>query len=136
MSDVLITADHVSRDLIRYTFEAAFMDFELDSEGDVCVKDGCNVHVLLDKERNRIALICQFTFKSSSSEMQRLEAVNKINMGYLFVSASARPQDTLRFEYDIFLDGGMSKKGLVLAVKRFASIPFAAVKDYAHDIVE
>jgi hypothetical protein len=120
--------------MIRSVFDSAFMEIVLDSDGDVIVKDTCNVFVLPSKEKKKISLLAHFGFEPSSSRTERLEAVNKINVEYLFVRASVH-EETLRFNYDICLDGGIPKKALVLTLKRFASIPHAAVEDHAMRIV-
>ena len=135
MSDDLITAENVSRELIRSIFDSAFMDPQTDSEGDIFVKEGWRVYVIPSKEKKRIRLLAQFGFKSSSTLAQQLEAVNKINCEYLIIRASAW-KSALRFDHDIPLDGGLSKKALVLIVKRFGSIPHAAVQEHAGDIVD
>lgn len=42
--------------------------------------------------------------------MQRLECVNKINAEYIMVRASSPNNDTLKIDYDIYIQGGISKK--------------------------
>ncbi len=60
---------------------------------------------------------------------------NKINEEYILVCASAE-KDLLFFRYDIMVAGGITKKALVLLVKRFASIPQSAVAEHGQGIVK
>jgi len=135
MQEELITVDNVTKDMLKSLFDAAFMETTFDKDGDLVVKEKCKCMVLIDKEKRRVMLMTLFGFKSSAKENDKLVCVNEINRNYIIVRASAN-DGTLRFSYDISLDGGVSKKALVLLVKRFCSIPHAAVMDYGKEIVD
>jgi Putative bacterial sensory transduction regulator len=134
MSDDLITATSVTKDLLRSVFDAAFMDYRTDSDGDLVVSERCNVFVFPDAEKKRIRLMTLFSFTPIATMSEKLEATNKINREYLFVRATVA-NDRLMFDYDISIDHGVTKKALVLMIKRFAQIPHAAVHEHATDIV-
>jgi hypothetical protein len=134
MSDDLITAESVTKELLCELFDAAYMDVKVDDDGAIIVQERCSVYVFPDSAKKRIRLLTQFGFVPTATPLQKLEAANKINVEYLFIRASVI-KDSLRFDYDISLDHGISKKGLVLILKRFAQIPHAAVQDHALDIV-
>ncbi len=113
------------------------METSYDKDGDIKVKDRVSCFVLLPSEKkDKIKLLVQFGFKPGSSELHRLQAVNRINSDYIIVKATVRDNDTLQMEWDILLDGGITKKAFVLAIKRFCSIPHDAVADCADDVVE
>lgn len=135
MADDMITAENLSRELLKSVFDAAFMDVAFDSDGDIIVKDGCKCYVLPDKDKRRILLLTQFGFKPSADESEKLMCANKINAEYIMVRAYATDK-SLRFTYDIILDGGITRKAFVFAVKRFCTIPHAAVQDHGMNIVE
>lgn len=137
MAEEMITPDNLSINLLKSTFEAAYMDVSQDSDDGLKIEEACGVFIRPDLEsKNRISLYAVFGFKDRSKKIQRLECVNRINEDYIMVCAFATDNGLLFFKYDIMLDGGLTKKALVLAVKRFASIPHAAVQDYGGDIVE
>lgn len=136
MADELITPDNLSKELLKSVLDTAFMDTSYDGDGDLVVKEGPRCFVFPDKERkNRVNLMVAFGFEPETSELQRLQAVNKINREYLIVRAFVTSRDTLHFTWDIPIDGGITKKAFVLAVKRFCSIPHLAVADCAKDVV-
>jgi hypothetical protein len=136
MTTERITTENVSRELIKSTFDAAFMETSLDNDGDVIVKDACICLVIPDKEKRRIWLLTQFSFKPSASDAEKLTCANMINKDYIIVRACAVDK-ILRFSYDIVLDGdGITPKSLVFLVKRFCSIPRQAIQDYGINIVE
>lgn len=136
MAEDLITPQNLSSELLKAAFESAYMDARVDEDGDLRVKDICNVIVRPDLERrNQIRLLSLFRFKDDSTRTQRLECVNNINSEFIMVCASVTDNGLLVFRHDLMIDGGLTTKALVLGVKRFASIPHSAVADFGADIV-
>jgi hypothetical protein len=136
MSNELITTDNLSRELLKSVFDAAFMATSTDSDGDIIVQEQCRCIVMPDKEKRRIWLLTQYGFKSTATEIEKMICANKINKDYIIVRAAVIDK-TLRFTYDIVLDGdGVAPKSLVLLVKRFCTIAPQAAGDYGKDILE
>ncbi len=138
MPENLITADNVTKELLKSIFESAMMDVSIDSYGDIMVKEDCKCFVLPDKEKRRITLLTFFVFKPKVKDTEKLLCVNQINRDYIMARAVVTGKDNniLQFTYDIMLDGEISYKYLVLLVKRFCAIPHPAVADYGQNIVE
>ena len=135
MADDLITPENAAKEKLKDVFDAAFMETAFDNEGDLTVKEDVNCYVLPSEKKDRIALLTMFGFKESASELERLKCVNNINSRYIMVRAISGENDILRFEYDIMISGGITRKALVLMVKRFCAIPRSAVNDFGADIV-
>jgi len=137
MTDELITPENLSKELLKSTLDAALMDTSYDTDGDILVKDIITAWVLPNAERkDRIKLLSIFGFQPGVSQLQRLECVNKINSEYIIVKAHVGQKDTLRFDYDIMVAGGITKKAFVLAVKRFCSIPRAAAAEHGAGLIK
>ena len=136
MTDELITPENLSKELLKSILDAAFFDTFLSEEGDIQVKDSIHCWVLPNPEhKDRIRLLAIFGFAPGASQLQRLECVNKINNEYIIVKAVVGQKDTLRFEYDIMVAGGITKKAFVLAVKRFCSIPRSALAEHGAGVI-
>ncbi len=137
MADDLITPDNLSKELIKSILDAAFMDYSVDNEGDLRVKERVNCWLLPKNEqpRDRINLLCVFGFRREATQLQRLEVVNRINNGFAIIKASVGENDTLRFSYDFMIGGGITRKAFVLGIKRFCSIPHDAVAEYGAGVV-
>jgi hypothetical protein len=136
MSNDLITPETLSKELLRSIFDAAFMETSWDSDGDLRVKDQISCFVIPSEKKDRIRLISFFGFKKGTAQVQRLECINNINKSYIMVRAIVGGNDSLQFDYDIYVQGGITAKNIVMATKRFLSIPHDAVADYGKDIVE
>ena len=136
MQDDLITSENLTPELLKAMFDAAFMEAKLDDDGEVIVHDEVRVRVKVNMDRkDRIRFLTAFGFKSGSQPLARLQCVNQINAEYIMVCASAE-EDLLFFRYDLMVAGGVTKKAVVMAVKRFASIPREAVLHHGKEIVE
>jgi hypothetical protein len=136
MPEDLITPENLSKELLYSIFDAAYMDVSYDSDGDLMIQDDVRCFVIPnEKTKDRIRLFTLFGFNPESSELDRLESVNRINNTYIMVRATSSNNDTLFFDYDICVKGGITRKNLVLTVKRFCSIPRDAVSEYCKGIV-
>lgn len=132
--DELLFTETLDRDVIGSILTGAYMTYELDSDGDILIKDQCKVFVLRDPDKHKLILMTQYGFKPGTSEMAMLECANKINRDYIIVKAAV-VQDSLRFTYDVLLDGGLPARALPAIIKRFASIPPTACLDYGAGII-
>ena len=131
-----ITSDNLSAELLKSVFDAAFMEATLDEDGEIVVKDAVSVRVRVNMEqKDRIRFTTVFGFKDDSSPLARLECVNRINIEYILICASVQ-EDLLLIRYDLWVQGGIEKKALVMALKRFATIPYGAVADHGQGVVE
>lgn len=112
MSDELVTPENLSKELLHSIFSAAFMETSWDSEGDLRVKDQISCFVIPSPKKDRIRLLAMLGFKKTSSEMQRLECVNKINNEHILVRATSSKNDTLVFDHDISVVGVPARRTL------------------------
>jgi hypothetical protein len=137
MAEELITPENLSKEMLKSILDASFMETSLDDDGDIIVKEGLRCWVLPEQERkDRVQLLTFFRFKQEISELQRLQAVNRINTEYVIIKAAHGKNNALRFTYDISVAGGITKKAFVLVLKRFCGIPRAAINELAGDLVE
>ncbi|MBU1235304.1 MAG: YbjN domain-containing protein [Gammaproteobacteria bacterium] len=136
MSNDLITPENLTKELLASVYDAAFLETSWDNEGDLRVKEKIACFVLPSERKDRIQLLSIFGFVPSATEAQRLQCVNNINRDYILLTATTGRNDTLQFKYELFVEGGITKKNLVLATRRFLSIPQSAIQDHGADIVQ
>lgn len=137
MTEELITPENLTKERLKAVLDAAFMETSYDNDGDLRVHDRIKCLVLPNLERkDRIQLVALFGFKPQSTELERLQAVNRINTEYIIVRAVARGNDILCFTWDLPVAGGLTPRAFVLAVKRFCAIPQPAIAECADEVVE
>ena len=131
----VLTADNVSVERLQGIFEAAYLDYEILANEELRVQEKIRIRVRFSQERRAITLYAGYGFKAETTREQRIEAANRINAEYLIVRCSVVEQ-SLWFEYDFMLDGGLAPKALVLGLRRFAGIPPSAVDKHAAELIE
>ena len=121
-TEEVVHPQNISKDMLQSLFESAYMDTSRDSDGDLRVKDGYSFYVFPHKEGNRILLIAGFGAKPESSIADRLSFVNKVNDDLVVIRAYMRDNSNFAFDYSIPVEGGITKRAIVLATKFFAAV--------------
>jgi hypothetical protein len=134
----LITPENVSKDMLKAALSAASIEVTYDKDGDLRAKDKITCFVMLSSNKDRITLFAQFGVKGGARPDQALALVNEINKNFVIVRAYYREENqSLRFQYDICLEGGITSNTFVSAFKRFCTIPMLTIlKSDTHNIVE
>lgn len=136
MSDQLIKADNVTREMIEGYLRSAFIEYGIDGDGDIVVQDGIKCSVTVSTKQSKIGLLALFGLKPSVDRARLLEKVNLANSEYIFVRACVtRETRSLVFQYDISLHGGILPQHLILTLKRFCSIPLPVVREHLSEFV-
>lgn len=131
----LITPENVSISMLYDLFERAFIDVSFDQDGDLMVSEDVKCFVFINESGcDRIRLLTLFGLDPKASRSDCLECVNRINSEYVLVRAYLGPE-TLAFDHEILIKGGITQKNFILTVKRFCTIPRQAVREYGQDIV-
>ncbi len=137
MFDDLVTPEILNRDFLHALYDGAYMECVQDSDGDSVITDsGLKCIATLPRSQDSIHLAVLFPLKESVSLQEKLECVNRINDRYIITRAAVtKDSDLLLCDYYIFLNGGVSRKAIVLGTKKFMEVTRQAVEEYAKDIV-
>ena len=119
--DQLVTPDNLSRELLAEVFEAAYLDVSYDSDGDLVVRDGFRIFVLPAKHKRWIKLWALFRSKEGAGHLAKLQFANRVNDELVIVRAAVNGSGGFSFEHYIHVDGGISRKNIVMATKMFMS---------------
>ena len=130
MADVLSPREAKDPSALQNLFEEAYMDTTVDSDGDLRVEeDGLGCYVLPINDGNRIKLLTVWQARSGSTPSKRLEFANRVNDGIITVRVSIG-DDLIFFDYYIPVEGGITKKAIILATKHFLTVQKLAVLEY------
>lgn len=104
--------EQLSNDVLKSIFDAAFLEAEIDEDGDLFVKDTCKVWVHGMPDRDCFEFKCFIGIGDGFSRQQVLEACNRFNGAYLGLKVSAVPDnDGLGFAYQVLMKGGGKIEG-------------------------
>ncbi|MYE58402.1 MAG: hypothetical protein F4X35_02280 [Alphaproteobacteria bacterium] len=137
MYDDLVTPGILNRDFLHTLYDAAYMDCEQDGDGDsVITESGLKCIATLPSHQDAIHLAILFPLKDDVSLKKKLECVNRINDRYIITRAAVTKDASLLLcDYYIFLNGGVSRKAIVLGTKKFIEVTRQAAEEYASDII-
>ncbi len=137
MYDDLVTPQILNRDFLHTLYDAAYMDCEQDGDGDsVITESGLKCIATLPSQQDAIHLAVLFPLKDNVPLRKKLECVNLINDRYIITRAAVTKDASLLLcDYYIFLNGGVSRKAIVLGTKKFIEVTRQAAEEYAADII-
>ena len=134
----LVTPEVLDRDLLWTIYDAAYMDCEKDSDGDTVISErGLKYVATIHESQHAIYLFLAFGLKDGVPFAEQLEYVNYINDKYIVTRASInKDREALVFDYYIWLNGGISRKAIVLATKKFIEVTGQALLEYIQKVEE
>lgn len=136
MTADLITPDNVSTELLRSIFDSALFSTELDSDGDLHVRDGgIGAFVIPAKNNRHIHVASLFGAKDSSQMAQRYVFANRVNDQVIVVRTAVTNSGNFCFDHYIIIEGGVTPKNIVLATRGFLRIVENAIRQHDTDDV-
>lgn len=99
--------DQLSNEVLKSIFDAAFLEAQIDEDGDLFVKDTYKVWVHGMPEKDCFEFKCYIGIGEGHSRQQLLECCNNFNCSYLGLKVWTVPDnDGLGFAYQVLMKGG------------------------------
>jgi hypothetical protein len=130
MADEPVTPENVSLELLRALFDAAMYDVAAEGENELRVRSGYTLWVTLSQSKRNIRFTGVFGFRETAEPAARLALANDINDTLVLVRAAVSGDQRTRLWLDqyVWLEGGVSRKNIVLSFRQFAALVEAALK--------
>jgi hypothetical protein len=135
MSDELLLPQDVNSAALKQLFDDAYMETSIDTDGDVRIKDRYSCFLHPDSDGRLIALYAIFGTQPEAQLPAKLEFVNRVNDKVKLVRASVTGDGRYLLDYYIPVDGGITKKAVVLATRRFLTCIEAAMDEDSGNVV-
>jgi hypothetical protein len=128
--DELVTPENVSVESLRVLFDAAMYDVAADGEQELRVRSGYTLWVNLSQSKRNIRFTGVFSFRDTTEVPARLALANDINDNLIMLRAAVSGDKRTRLWLDqyVWLDGGVSRKNIVLSFRQFEALIDAALK--------
>ena len=124
----LIEPDEVSPEMLRDLFVEAYMDASIDKDGDTLVTETYRSYIVPTLEGKWIRVYAVFGANPDAAPDDKLEYANRVNRELIIVRSYVEESGRFTFEHYIPVEGGITKKAIVLAVRRFHRILEAAIR--------
>jgi hypothetical protein len=135
MSDELLLPQDANSATLKQLFDDAYMETTVDTDGDVKIKERYSCFLRADPDGRLIALYAIFGANPGAQLEAKLEFVNRVNDQVKLIRASVMPDGRYFFDYYLPVDGGITKKAVVLVTRRFLSTIEAAMQQDNANVV-
>jgi hypothetical protein len=135
VSDEFLSSDGMTVEVLKQIFDEAYMETSIDSDGDLVIKDGYRCFLRPDPDGRLLAACSIFGAKEGASPQAKLEYVNRVNDQVKVIRASVMKDGRYFFDYYVPIEGGITKKAVVLAVRRFLSCLSSAMSQDTDNVV-
>jgi hypothetical protein len=135
VSDEFIYPEGISMESLKALFEEALLEVSVDTDGDLIVKDNYRCYLRPDPDGRLISVYAIFGANAEAIEADKLAYVNKVNDQVKLIRASVSGNGKFFFDYYLSVEGGVSKRSIVVAVRRFFSCLASALREDATNVV-
>lgn len=115
----IILPETATKELLKALLDAAYMNVSFDEDGDVQVQDSFRFWVIPATHGKWIRLFAQFKGNADAALGTKLEYVNTVNRDLHLVRAYLRENGGYTFDQYIAVEGGISRRAIVFAVRGF-----------------
>jgi hypothetical protein len=124
----LLYPENITKEGLRDLFVSAYMDASIDEDGDVLVKDSYRSYLVPSQDSAWIRLYSPFKGNPTATQEDKLAYANKINMDLIIVRTYVTDSGGFVFEEYLPVEGGITKRALVLATRRFHRMLESAIR--------
>jgi hypothetical protein len=133
--DEFIYPEAISVDALKKLFEEAYMEVAVDTDGDLIVKDDYRCYLRPDPDGRLISVYAIFGGNPTAAQADKLAYINLVNDQVKLVRASVSSNGKFFFDYYLSVEGGVSKRSIVMAVRRFFSCLASALREDTGNVV-
>jgi len=128
MGDDIVSNKNLSSELIKEIFEGAYFDASVDPEsGDVIIQERYKYYVELDNNSQRfITFRINITRNQNAGIEDRHQYINDVNNGLIAIRV-AEFKEIFSFDHYLWVEGGVTRKNIVMAFKTFTSLVESAL---------
>ena len=135
MADELVYPEGMSSDLLKHLFEEAYMEVTVDTDGDLIVKDNYRCYLRPDPDGRLISVYAIFGANPAAVDATKMAYVNHVNDQIKLIRASVSASGKFFFDYYVSVEGGVTKRAIVLAVRRFFGCLNQALREDTENVV-
>jgi hypothetical protein len=135
VSDEFIYPEGINSDALKALFEENFMEVSVDTDGDLIVKDTYRCYLRPDPDGRLISIYAIFGADPGAKVPDKLAYINHVNDQVKLIRASVSANGKFVFDYYLSVEGGVSKRSIVLSVRRFFSCLGLALREDTTNVV-
>lgn len=133
----IVQPEDITIEFLEELFDAAYMRVSRKDDG-VLLTEDFKVYVEPQGEGKRLSLTVLFGLRESAPLEERFDFVNRINDSLIVVRAyvTGTARDALVLDYYVSVEGGVTARSLVYAVKTFQQLVKAALNKDENNLLD
>jgi hypothetical protein len=131
----LLEPEQISPEMLKDLFTDAFMDASIDKDGDVQVVETYRSYVVPGNENKWIRVYAIFGYNEAATLEDKMDFVNRVNAELVIVRAYVDTTGRFIFEHYLPVEGGITRKAVVLATRRFHRLLEAAIRKDEKNVI-
>ena len=131
----IVLPEQVSPEMLKQLFVDAYMDATIDKDGDVQLVEGYRSYVVPGMENKWVRVYAVFGANQAALLEDKMDFVNRVNAELVIVRAYVDTTGRFIFEHYIPVEGGLTERALVLAVRRFHRLLDAAIRKDEKNVI-
>ena len=135
VSDEFIYPEGINVEALKVLFEEAYMEASVDTDGDLIVKDNYRCYLRPDPDGRLISIYAIFGANPDAAPEDKLTYINRVNDQVKLIRGSVSGNGKFFFDYYLSVEGGISKRAVVMAVRRFFSCLGSALREDTGNVV-
>jgi hypothetical protein len=135
VSDEFIYPEGISVETLKALFEEAYMEASIDTDGDLIVKDNYRCYLRPDPDGRLISIYAIFGANPDATPEDKLAYANRVNDQVKLIRGSVSGNGKFFFDYYLSVEGGISKRAVVMSVRRFFSCLGSALREDTANVV-
>ena len=132
-TEVVLDAAAIDTNLVAQIFHDAYMEASIESD-EVRIEDAYRTFISFDGKHRFLRFWIVIRCREGVTPEQQMRYADYGNNTYMMVRLSVL-QDAISYDYYLDIEGGVTKRNIVLSFKRFMSCAQAAMGDKANDVL-
>lgn len=134
MSEQMVTQNEVTLESLKKLFEDAYFETEID-DGELRIQGDYRYWVELDDKKQFIRFYIGLKTNESAKASALIEFANEINHSLRVVRACINKNKIIKFDWYVWLCGGLTKRNVIMAFKEFQEVVNVAISKDKSDLL-
>jgi hypothetical protein len=135
MNDDIVSKENLSKEMLKEIFVSAYFDVSQDDSGDLTIKERYTTHIQVDKSNRYICFFSNILRNEKSGLQERHAYTNAVNCDLIAVRA-IELEKIFSYDYYLWIEGGVTKKNIILAFKNFSHLVESAVAKDKYEVLK
>lgn len=118
MDTSFLDLEKITREDITEVLEKYFMNYEIDDDGDILVKDPSRIYIETKEDSSVLRFYSFIHYKDYQNKELIPKLINKVNSVSYGTTYLIIKNDTILCEYDIFLFGEINERAIIKTIRK------------------